>query len=956
MDEPAGDAVSAFVAARDGCGLCAAGAAPPPQWFATSDPPGEPLGSGGGTAHLLVEAWRATGGGAAFGDWLRCERKLLIHGGGQSRRLPAYAVTGKILMPLPAIRWLHGQRLDQTLLDLQLPDYERVVAAAPAPYVALITSGDVLLRFARQLPALPVVDVLCLGMWVKPEQARHHGVCCCPRARPHEMAFFLQKPEPARLRELATGYFCLVDTGMWLLSQRAVELLLRRCGWDAAAQRFLYGRPNRYELYAEFGLSLGSHPLVPDAEISALRCAVVPLPEAEFYHFGATRQMIESTSALQNRELDEHKLGLAGARRHPDQFVQNTSFQYPLRREENHTLWVENSVVPATWKLACEHVLTGVPDNDWDLALERGVCLDFVPVGDTAVAMRAYGVDDPFRGALGDPAMQWFHRPARDWFAQRGIKLTDAGLAPGADIQEARLFPVLEPPELSPRFLEWLFAAQPGAAPGFRELWLRAPRVAAQELMHSANVARLQAQRAARRRACILPLFRNARWSVFFRLDLESTARDFAQTNEPLPPASPEMLSGDPLHPVHEAMFRVAVLRHRGQPGWEAHEAEAFARLRELIIREAQLRPALPQRSVLEDQIVWARSPLRLDLAGGWTGTPPYCLEHGGRVLNLGVNLNRQPPIQVFAKLCPRPELVLRSIDLGVEQRITTYAELDTFAQPGSELALAKAALALAGFLPRFHATGGYLSLRAQLEAFGGGIEISMLSAAPKGSGLGSSSILAATLQAAVGDLCGLGWDRHVLFQRTLALEQMLTTGGGWQDQGGAIFPGIKLIETARGLAQTPVVRWLPPTLFESEYANKRILLYYTGYTRLARNILAEIVRGIFLNSPAHLRLVTEIGENAYRCFQAVQRCDYSALAQAIRISWQLNQRLDAGTNPPEIQAILDCVQPWVAAAKLLGPAVADSCCCSRRTRRLQTKSAIPSPRIRPTPGRGLWK
>ena len=39
-------------------------------------------------------------------------------GGGQSRRLPAYAPAGKLLMPIPVFRWSRGQRLDQTLLDL----------------------------------------------------------------------------------------------------------------------------------------------------------------------------------------------------------------------------------------------------------------------------------------------------------------------------------------------------------------------------------------------------------------------------------------------------------------------------------------------------------------------------------------------------------------------------------------------------------------------------------------------------------------------------------------------------------------------------------------------------------------------------------------------------------------------------------------------------------------------
>ena len=57
-----------------------------PEWFACSDPPGHQLGSGGGTAHLLAEAWRETGKGVSFQDWTRASRKLVIHGSGESRR------------------------------------------------------------------------------------------------------------------------------------------------------------------------------------------------------------------------------------------------------------------------------------------------------------------------------------------------------------------------------------------------------------------------------------------------------------------------------------------------------------------------------------------------------------------------------------------------------------------------------------------------------------------------------------------------------------------------------------------------------------------------------------------------------------------------------------------------------------------------------------------------------
>jgi len=892
----------------------------PPGWFATCDPPNTKLGSGGGTAHLLVEAWRATGAGEPFDRWLKSSRKLLIHGGGQSRRLPAYAPVGKALMPIPVFRWARGQRLDQSLLELQLAGYRRVLAQASAQTAAMVTSGDVLLRFPGELPVLPEADVVGLGMWVTPDVACHFGVFFSPRRRPNELAFFLQKPSPARIRELALEHLYLVDTGMWLLSEGAVRVLMRRCGWDESKQGFGRDHPDGYELYAQFGLALGSAPAERDAEVSRLTCAVVPLPQAEFHHFGTSRQMIESITRLQNLELDETKLGMMGAKRHPNQYLQNADFRYPLRLEENHTLWVENSSVPASWKLESEHVLTGVPENQWDLRLERGVCLDFVPVGEREFCVRFYGMDDPFRGPIGEVTTKWLHRPAPNWFFGRSLNRQAAGIELHCDIQCAPLFPVLSLARIEARFLEWLYAVQPPPNAAYAKLWSETRRLSAQQLAAEVNLARLYEQRAHLRTLCLEPMRRNYRWSVFLKLDLESTARMYAQSAHALPALTVEAGEGlDAIQEVHEQMFRGAVLRHRAQPGWQEYEDRAFGRLREMIVRDAQLAAATPRRNVQEDQIVWGRSPVRLDLAGGWTDTPPYCLEHGGRVVNLAVDMNGQPPIQVFAKLGERPELVMRSIDLGVEQRVRTYEALDTFAQPGSEFALAKAAFALAGFLPRFQPPGGYRSLEEQLRDFGGGIELSMLSAVPKGSGLGTSSILAATLLATLGDLCGLSWDRNILFARALALEQMLTTGGGWQDQAGAIFRGIKLIETEPGLTQKPTLRWLPDHLFNHEYADKVILLYYTGLTRLAKSILYEIVRGIFLNSPEHLETIGEIGVNAERAFNAIQKCDYQALIDAVQRSWVLNQHLDSGTNPPEVQQILDRVQDYVAATKLLG-------------------------------------
>ena len=131
----------------------------------------------------------------------------------------------------------------------------------------------------RELPPFPEVDVLGLGMWVAPEKAKDFGVFFSPRGQPTELAFFLQKPAAPKIRELAENYLCLVDTGMWLLSERAVRVLMERCGWEASG--FGGGGRARYELYARVRpRARASHPTAQDPAVNALTCAVVPLPEA----------------------------------------------------------------------------------------------------------------------------------------------------------------------------------------------------------------------------------------------------------------------------------------------------------------------------------------------------------------------------------------------------------------------------------------------------------------------------------------------------------------------------------------------------------------------------------------------------------------------------------------------------------------------------------------------------
>lgn len=408
----------------------------------------------------------------------------------------------------------------------------------------------------------------------------------------------------------------------------------------------------------------------------------------------------------------------------------------------------------------------------------------------------------------------------------------------------------------------------------------------------------------------------NYRKSVFYQLNLDDAARQYATHGLPLPAELSEQES--PLVRMHDLMFRSKAIQQE-QPGQaDAYERQAFGLLSETIIRTAAGRKREPRLTIHPDQIVWSRCPVRIDLAGGWTDTPPQCFLEGGHVVNIAIELNGQPPIQIYIKPCREFHIVFRSIDLGNAERVRTWEELQQFTTVGSPFSIPKAAVALAGFLPRF-CSRSYSSLEAQLKEFGSGFEVTLLSAIPAGSGLGTSSILAATVLGALNDFCGLAWDKNDICQQSLILEQLLTTGGGWQDQYGGVFHGVKLLQTVPGTGQTPAIRWTPNFLFSDPAHKECHLLYYTGITRVAKNILADIVRNMFLNTTEQLDLLYAMKQHALETFDAIQAGDFDRLGHLVGKTWEQNKRLDAGTNPPQVDAIIDRIKDYILGCKLPG-------------------------------------
>lgn len=887
-------------------------------YYCTADPAHCKLGSGGGTAWLLQSAFAdETGQQEDFSEWLKKEKRILLHAGGQSRRLPAYAPSGKVLTPIPVFRWARGQRIDQSLLELQLPLYTSIMHKAPEKLRTLIASGDVLLRATAPLQDIPDADVVCYGLWADPQQAAHHGVFLMNRERPTELDFMLQKPSTEVQTRLMPSHFLLMDIGVWLLSDKAVMKLIHKTSSQNTRQTALTPNgnalpvPGTYDLYSEFGCALGNNPSKPDDELADLKVVILPLPGGEFYHYGTGTDMISSSVAIQNLVKDQRYILQKGIKPQSSVFTQNARIANRPTLETS-CVWIENAYLPQGWKTTHHNIVTGIPQNNWKVSLAPYVCIDMVPIGEDEFALRPYGYEDAFRGSLTDEHTLFLSKPIGEWLAQRGIKPEE--LLRTDDLQAAALFPVSSDLNTLERLLHWFLADEPD--PSLTDCWRSLPRYSADELSIHANLRRLFAQRHALQTETLPLIAKNWQRSVFYQTNLKDMAEKFAENQLPIP----EKLPTDSalMTRIHDAMFRSEMLK-TSQPENAAHfDQQAFALLREGLMQQAFRQRCSPHRTTYSDQIVWGRSSVRIDVAGGWTDTPPYSLTTGGNVVNLAIELNGQPPLQVYIKPCNEPVIICRSIDLGAMERIETYEELKQYNKVGSPFSIPKAALTLAGFLPGF-GVESYTSLRRQLEAFGCGIEITLLAAIPAGSGLGTSSILAATVLGALSDFCGLGWDKNEICSRTLVLEQLLTTGGGWQDQYGGVLPGIKLLQTAAGFDQNAVARWLPNTLFTDPDMRSCHLLYYTGVTRTAKNILAEIVRGMFLNNTRHLHLLQAMKEHALTMFDTLQLNNLESYGHLVRTTWEQNKALDSGTNPPIIEELCQRIDDLCYGYKLPG-------------------------------------
>ncbi|MDT8300433.1 MAG: L-fucokinase [Sedimentisphaerales bacterium] len=961
------------------------------------DPGGKRIGSGGSTICCLLEVLNREmqqdsnrKGTGACQSVLEKLRILIVHAGGDSKRLPVYSACGKIFFPVPGDS---DCCLPLTLFDRQLPTYLKLPAPEPGAGQVVITSGDVLLGFNPDQVRFATKGLTGLGCYASVEEGKNHGIFC--RGEGNKVRLFLQKPSPSE--QQGSGAIdpygqVILDIGVMNFAADTAAMLLNIFGMQLNSEGrleltgkmsetlFKYG----LDFYREICCGMGSEATLSQyiksvkqsgslwksasleqlfESICSIPFDVDVLPRCEFLHFGTSRQVVSSGNILMQRDIGSTSLNTCLS-------INNEIIDGGEIAGTN--AWVEGCKISSRLTLGGENVIVGL-DVDESVSVPSQMCFDVIPGldrhGKKVWFVRCYNIYDSFKDSVAKGATLC-GIPVLDWLEFAGAESEDIWdidiPIEHRSLWNARIFPAVIKHSLYRQWL-WLFNPAEADSENFHT-WRVADRYSSAEIAtltdQKAFYQRRNLIRAGEIQKSLRKMFREdsgfsaselihilkntteqsvwiadmlaeARWRynsnndnsldsmVFPRVihTIGSVLSELGDEDMPVEKVFPglrEKLNGpehDWLDSLGLGLDSSAKLKEWAQKA----RSLAFESLGKVIISSGCDNTLKPRNALRSDEIVWGRAPARFDTGGGWTDTPPYSLEHGGCVIDTAVNLNCQPPIQAYLRVIDKPVIRISSIDLGTRIEITLLDELLDYRKATGEYALAKAALALSGFS---HETADWskgATLRQILEEFGGGIELTTLAAIPKGSGLGTSSIMGAVILAVIQRALGQTLTHKELFHSVLRLEQSLTTGGGWQDQIGGAVGGAKIVTAEPGLIPDARIHFLPADVLDPKINNGQTLLYYTGITRLAKDILGQVVGRYLDRDRKTLFTLKQIHSLARQVAEAISRKDIRAFGKLISAAWELNKQLDPNSTNDEVERLFSRIKPYIFGAKLLG-------------------------------------
>jgi fucokinase len=486
---------------------------------------GKRIGSGGSTLHCLtriLEQVCPAGAVRSFDEaeaLLRQLRILIVHAGGDSRRLPAYSHCGKMFVPIPGKVSPHTAT---TLFDRLIPAFLSL-PAAPAGQV-VVASGDALILFDASSVDLSNPGITALGLCASPEEASHHGVFCAEKNG--SVRRFLQKPrkdEQAAAGAMNEAGKSVLDLGVMNLDASAAVQILRTflatpseppdqpgLVWKTDVRDALFSRG--IDLYREICCALGTDTSLQEyvaslgagrstAEQSTLagwyrslrqiRLSLQVLSPCKFLHFGTTWQLITSGHAL-----------LAEDSGTPSQTPLILNSRVPVGITSD-SAWIEGCSIEGPVTLEGFNTVVGLDIFD-PLRLPRRACLDAAEGMDRhneeVWFLRCYAIDDSFKLSWAEGGT-FCGMPLSRWLSVMGVRASDIW-PPETPVREqtlwnARVFPAEKDQQAFRNWL-WLFEVE-SATPEQKSEFLAADRYSSAEIAVRVDPARFHARRSALR-------------------------------------------------------------------------------------------------------------------------------------------------------------------------------------------------------------------------------------------------------------------------------------------------------------------------------------------------------------------------------------------------------------------------------------------------------------------------
>ena len=873
------------------------------QFVVVPDEGGVRVGSGGATLSVLRHIRQQE-------ESFEGLRILVVHSGGDSKRVPQYSALGKLFSPVPR-KLPDGRR--STLFDEFMISMASVPARVRSGMVLL--SGDVLLLFNPLQIDWSGSGAAAISFKEHVDTGKNHGVFLA--GEDGNVARFLHKQTEQTLRQCGAvnDRDCVdIDTGAVIFSSAMLESLYSLIPDDAAYHAYV-NNTVRLSLYGDFLYPLASESTLeqfyeekPEGEfcpelrtartqvwevLRPYRMKLLRLAPAKFIHFGTTREILR----LMNEEIGTYEsLGWS------KQTVSSVTGEMACynsvlstRARVGHNCYLETSYVHSGATVGENTLLSYIDVHDE--VIPANVVLHGLKQRDGKFVVRIYGVeDDPKKNML-------FGKPLEgvaDLWEDENRTLWTANLYPVCDTIPKAIAAALNVYDLfhgGGDLQAWKNAQRKSLCAGFRDA---DPAAIIQWDARMAELVRMDE---------IAKLIQNGR-PVSEAKDVLGNAKKLTKIQRRW---LEKRVAREPFGDVMRLYYYVG--KALGGVEGDNYIGKCFETIQAAILKSALDTVRYNDNCAIVCQKHTVKSPLRVNWGGGWSDTPPYCNENGGTVLNVSILLDGERPVEVTLERLEEYKVVFDSRDMDVHGEFTEIEPLQQTGDPYDPFALQKAALVACGIIP---ANGG--DLQQILQRLGGGFMMkSEVTNVPKGSGLGTSSILSATCVKAIFEFMGIAYTENDLYGHVLCMEQIMATGGGWQDQVGGISSGIKYITSMPGLKQELKVQHVKLSEETCRELQERFALIYTGQRRLARNLLRDVVGRYVGNEPESLYAINEIQKIAVLMRFELERGRVDEFNKLMDAHWVLSQQVDAGSTNTLIDQIFLAIDDLIDGRMICG-------------------------------------